>query len=117
VKETNQIEETTKRTTHDFPNAVRDLRVSSTSNPKSVAGAIAGSVRLHGDAEIVAIGAGAVNQAIKAVAVARGYMATAGCNLAVIPAFIDIQGVSDDGETKTAIKLTIVDLNSRGVRS
>ena len=80
------------------------LRVSSKSKPNSVAGAWAGVVRENGSAEIQAIGAGALNQAVKAVAIARGFVAPAGINLICIPAFTDILV---DGVEKTAIKLII----------
>ncbi|MDD2446070.1 MAG: stage V sporulation protein S [Tissierellia bacterium] len=80
------------------------LRVSSKSKPNSVAGALAGVVRENGSAEIQAIGAGALNQAVKAVAIARGFVAPAGINLICIPAFTDILV---DGVEKTAIKLII----------
>ncbi|NMB40367.1 MAG: stage V sporulation protein S [Firmicutes bacterium] len=80
------------------------LKVSSKSNPNSVAGALAGVIRERGKAEIQAIGAGAVNQAIKAVAISRGFVAPGGVDLVCVPAFIDIQ---IDGEERTAIKLII----------
>lgn len=63
------------------------LRVSSQSNPASVAGALAGLLREVDKVELRAIGAGAVNQAVKSIAVARGYVATQGMNLVCIPAF------------------------------
>ena len=69
-----------------------------------LAGALAGVVRENGSAEIQAIGAGALNQAVKAVAIARGFVAPAGINLICIPAFTDILV---DGVEKTAIKLII----------
>ena len=80
------------------------LKISSKSNPNSVAGAIAGLVKESQKAEMQAIGAGALNQAVKAVAIARGFVAPAGDNLVVIPAFNDI---SINGEQKTAIKLIV----------
>ena len=80
------------------------LKVSSKSNPNSVAGALAGVLRERGSAEIQAIGAGALNQAIKSVAIARGFVAPSGMDLVCIPAFTDIE---IDGEQKTAIKLII----------
>lgn len=80
------------------------LKVSSKSNPNSVAGAIANIFRERGNVEIQAVGAGALNQAIKAVAIARGFVAPTGKNLVCIPAFQDI---SIDGEERTAIKLII----------
>ena len=80
------------------------LKISSKSNPNSVAGAIAGLVKESNKAEMQAIGAGALNQAIKAVAIARGFVAPTGKNLVCIPAFQDI---SIDGEERTAIKIII----------
>ncbi|MDF2839602.1 MAG: stage sporulation protein [Clostridia bacterium] len=80
------------------------LKVSAKSSPNSVAGALAGVVRESGRAEIQTIGAGALNQAIKAIAIARGFVAPSGVNLVCIPAFTDI---SVDGEERTAIKLII----------
>lgn len=80
------------------------LKVSSKSNPNSVAGALANVFRSSGNVEIQAVGAGALNQAIKAVAIARGFLAPGGKNIVCIPAFTDI---SIDGEERTAIKLII----------
>lgn len=80
------------------------LKVSAKSNPNSVAGALAGTVREKGSAEIQAIGAGALNQSIKAIAIARGFLAPGGIDLICIPAFTDIV---IDGEERTAIKLIV----------
>lgn len=87
------------------------LKVSANSKPNSVAGALAASLRESMNkssdqrgVEIQAIGAGAVNQAIKAVAITRGYVAPNGIDLIVIPAFSE---VNIDGELRTAIKLII----------
>jgi stage V sporulation protein S len=80
------------------------LKVSAKSNPNSVAGALAGVIREHGKAEMQSIGAGALNQAIKALAIARGFVAPSGVDLVCIPAFVDIQ---IDGEERTGIKLII----------
>lgn len=80
------------------------LKVSAKSNPNSVAGALAGVLREKGTCEIQAIGAGALNQSIKAVAIARGFVAPSGLDLICIPAFTDIL---IDGEERTAIKLII----------
>ena len=80
------------------------LKVSAKSNPNSVAGALAGVLRERGGAELQAIGAGALNQAIKAVAIARGFVAPSGMDLICIPAFTDIV---IDGEDRTAIKLIV----------
>ena len=80
------------------------LKVSAKSNPNSVAGALAGVLREKGGAEIQAIGAGALNQAIKATAIARCFVAPGGIDLVCIPAFTDIQ---IEGEERTAIKLLV----------
>lgn len=80
------------------------LKISSKSNPNSVAGAIAGLVKESNKAEMQAIGAGALNQAVKAIAIARGYVAPTGKDLICIPAFTDIL---IDGEERTAIKLIV----------
>lgn len=80
------------------------LKVSSKSNPSKVAGAIANMYRENGTVEIQTIGAGSLNQAIKAIAIARGFVAPSGDNLVLIPAFNDI---TINGEQKTAIKLIV----------
>ena len=80
------------------------LIVSSKSNPNSVAGALAGVLREKGSAEIQAIGAGALNQAVKAIAIARGFVAPSGMDLVCVPAFTDI---NIEGDQKTAIKLIV----------
>ena len=80
------------------------LKVGSKSNPNSVAGALANLFKEKGNVEIQAIGAGALNQAIKAIAIARGFIAPSGKNLVCIPAFTDI---IIDGEERTAIKLIV----------
>ena len=80
------------------------LKVSAKSSPNSVAGALAGVLRERGGAEIQAIGAGALNQAVKSIAIARGFVAPSGIDLVCIPAFTDIQ---IDGEERTAIKLIV----------
>lgn len=80
------------------------LKVSSKSKPNSVAGALANAFKECKAVEIQAIGAGALNQAIKAIAIARGYVAPTGKDLICIPAFSDIE---IDGEERTAIKLII----------
>ncbi|GAA0723123.1 stage V sporulation protein S [Clostridium malenominatum] len=80
------------------------LKVSAKSSPNKVAGALAGVLREKGGAEIQAIGAGALNQAIKSVAIARGFVAPSGIDLVCIPAFTDIE---IDGEERTAIKLIV----------
>ena len=80
------------------------LKVSSKSKPNSVAGALANAFKTREAVEIQAIGAGALNQAIKAIAIARGFVAPSGKNLVCIPAFTDIM---IDGDERTAIKLIV----------
>src|SRR5579884_3946820 len=83
---------------------VEVLKVSATSKPVAVAGAIAGVIRNHGRVEVQAIGAGAINQAIKAIAISRGYVAPGGIDIVCVPSFIDI---SIDGEERTGIRLLV----------
>jgi len=80
------------------------LKVSSKSKPNSVAGALANAFREKQTVEIQAVGAGSLNQAVKAIAIARGYVAPTGKDLICIPAFSDIM---IDGEERTAIKLIV----------
>ena len=80
------------------------LKISSKSNPNSVAGAIAGLVKESQKAEMQAIGAGALNQAVKAVAIARGFVAPSGVDLVCVTAFAEVQV---EGEERTGIKLII----------
>lgn len=80
------------------------LKVSSKSNPSSVAGALAGVLREKGSAELQVIGAGALNQAVKAIAIARGFVAPSGFDLICVPAFTDIE---INGEERTAIRLIV----------
>jgi stage V sporulation protein S len=80
------------------------LKVSSKSKPNSVAGAIAGIIRAENKVQIQTIGAGALNQTIKGIAIARGYIAPTGQELVCIPFFRDIEV---NGETKTAIVITV----------
>ncbi|HHX10286.1 MAG: stage V sporulation protein S [Firmicutes bacterium] len=88
--------------------SVEVLKVSSKSSPNAVAGALAGVIRERGYAEIQGIGAGAINQAIKAVAIARGFVAPSGVDLVCVPAFTDI---TIDGQERTAIKLIVTSRN------
>lgn len=80
------------------------LKVSSSSQPKSVAGALAAVLREQGSAEVQAVGAGAVNQAVKAIAITRGFVAPNGIDLITIPAFAEIE---IEGEERTAIKFIV----------
>lgn len=82
------------------------LKISTKSNPNSVAGAIAGLIKEQGKVEMQTIGAGALNQAIKAIAIARGFVAPIGINLICIPSFV---GVEIDDEERSAIKLIVRD--------
>ena len=82
------------------------LRVSSHSDPNATAGAIANGVREIGEAEIEVIGPRAVNQAVKAIAIARGYVASSGADLYCVPSFTNIQ-VGETEHTKTAIHFAI----------
>lgn len=80
------------------------LKVRSGSDPNKVAGALAGTIREQRRAEIQTIGAGALNQAVKAIAIARGYLAPSGIDLWCYPAFVDI---NIDGAERTGIKLFV----------
>lgn len=80
------------------------LKVSTKSSPNSVAGALAAIIKEKNVVEIQAVGAGAINQAVKAIAIARGFVAPSGKDIVCIPAFTDIQ---IDGENRTAIKLIV----------
>ena len=83
---------------------MEELKVSSKSDPKAVAGALAAVIREEKKAELQAVGAGAVNQTIKAIAISRGYVAPNGMDLIMIPAFAEIE---IDGEERTAIKFFV----------
>ena len=80
------------------------IKVSATSRTSAVAGAIAGVVREHHRAEVQAIGAGAVNQAVKALVVATGYLRLDGIHVSCVPEFAD---VTIEDKVRTAIKLVI----------
>jgi stage V sporulation protein S len=80
------------------------IKVSSTSRTSAVAGAIAGVIREHKYAEVQAIGAGAVNQAVKATAIARGYLLEDGIDVICMPEFTS---VDIDGKERTAIRLVV----------
>lgn len=80
------------------------IKVSATSRTSAVAGAIAGVFRENQHAEVQAIGASAVNQAVKALALARGYLAEDGYQIVTVPEFVD---VDIDGKVRTAIRFTV----------
>ena len=90
-------------TAHDAPES-GCLKVSSKSSPASVAGAIAGMIKDGVPVEIQAVGAGAVNQAVKAIAISRGFLSPVGIEIACIPSFADIV---IDGEYRTAIRFAV----------
>jgi stage V sporulation protein S len=71
---------------------------------------MAGVIRQAGTVEVQVVGAGALNQAVKALAIARGYVAPAGIDLVCVPTFADIE---IDGERRTAIRLCIEDRERR----
>lgn len=91
-------------TSHEHHDTVDIIKVSARSRSIAVAGAIAGVVREHGRADVQAIGAGAVNQAIKAVAIARGYLQEDGINVITIPYFTDIE---IEGQERTAVRMVV----------
>jgi len=80
------------------------IKVSANSRTSAVAGAIAGVVREHKRAEVQAIGAGAVNQAVKALVLATGYLKNDGLDIVCVPEFAD---VTIDDKVRTAIKLVV----------
>jgi len=80
------------------------LKVSSKSKPQAVAAALAAVIKQGNKAEVQAIGAGAINQAVKAIAIARGYLAPLGYEIVTIPAFTEVQINSD---IRTAIKFIV----------
>lgn len=88
------------------------LKVSTKSSPNAVAGALAGVLKERSFVEMQSIGAGALNQAIKAVAIARGFVAPSGVDLVCTPSFAEIQ---INGEVRTAIKLIIEKRQTCGV--
>jgi stage V sporulation protein S len=80
------------------------LKVSADSKPKAVAGALAAVLREKGSVEVQAVGAGAVNQAVKAIAITRGFVAPNGIDLIAIPAFTKVE---IEGEERTAIRFLV----------
>ncbi len=80
------------------------IKVSAKSRSTSVAGAIAGVVRENGRAEVQAIGAGAVNQAIKAVAIAKGYLTLDEIDVICVPSFVEVE---IDGQERTALRFLV----------
>ena len=100
------------RSTTETKPSIGCLKVSSKSSPASVAGAIAGMIKDGASVEIQAVGAGAVNQAVKAVAISRGFLSPVGIEICCIPSFADIV---IDGEYRTAIRFACLLYTSRCV--
>ncbi len=96
--------ENTYITLNDENTDITTLKVSSKSSPASVAGAIAGMIKDGNPVELQSVGAGAVNQAVKAIAISRGFLAPIGIEIVCIPSFADIV---IDGEYRTAIRFTV----------
>ena len=92
------------KTMHDKTDKSEIIKVSAQSRSTAVAGAIAGIIREHGRVDVQAIGAGAVNQAMKAAAIARGYLLLDGINAIIIPSFSD---VIIEGAERTAVRMSI----------
>ena len=84
---------------------MQTLRVSAKSKPNTVAGAIAGVIREEGEVEVQTVGAAALNQAIKAIAIARGFLIASGTDLMCVPSFSEIL---IDGNERTAIRLLVI---------
>ncbi len=82
------------------------IKVSANSRTAAVAGAIAGVMREHHLAEVQSIGAGAVNQSIKAIILAKGYLENDGIDIVCVPEFVDVE---IEGKVRTAIKMVVFD--------
>lgn len=89
--------------TSEYP-VVDVIKVSARSRSTAVAGAIAGVIREHRHAEVQAIGAGAVNQAVKAMAIARGYLAEDGIDVVFVPCFTEVDIA---GQERTALRFVV----------
>ena len=81
------------------------VRVAANSRSTAVAGAIAGIVREQGNVDVQAIGAGAVNQAVKAIAIARGYLELDNITIYCVPTFSEVM---IDGKERTAVRLSVI---------
>jgi len=91
-------------TKHNEPGHIDIIKVAAHSRTSAVAGAIAGVFRDHQHVDVQAIGASAVNQAVKAMALARGYLDEDGYNIICIPKFVDVE---IDNKVRTAIRFTV----------
>ncbi len=83
---------------------IEQMKVASSSSPTSVAGAISSIIRNQDFLDVDTVGAGSLNQAIKAIAIARGYLVPSGIDLVVLPSFKEIE---IEGKEKTAVRLRI----------
>ena len=101
VQTTESFAETVSTNTDDGPDIIK---VSARSRSTAVAGAIAGVMRQHSFAEVQAIGAGAVNQAVKALAIARGYLERDEIDIVTTPCFTE---VDIDGQERTAVRFHV----------
>jgi len=99
-----KTKETNMDTTYMEHGHIDTIKVAAASRTSAVAGAIAGVIREHQRAEVQAIGASAVNQAVKALALAKGYLAEDGYEIVCVPNFVDVE---IDGKLRTAIKFTV----------
>ncbi len=97
-------QQTTYTNNDSAPKTVNIIKVSARSRTAAVAGAIAGVMREAHHAEVQAIGAGAVNQAVKAIVIAKGYLAEEGVHIICVPSFVD---VDIDAQERTAIRFAI----------
>lgn len=97
----NRVDYKDNRDSEDSPDVIK---VSAKSRSTAVAGAIAGVIREHGYAEVQAIGAGAVNQAVKALAISRGYLDRDEIDVVFTPQFTE---VDIDGQERTAVRFTV----------
>ncbi len=84
---------------------IEQMKVASSSNPTSVAGAISSIIRNQNYLDVDTVGAGSLNQAIKAIAIARGYLVPSGIDLYVLPSFKEIE---IEGKEKTAVRLHVI---------
>lgn len=98
IDETQENLNTAKRPMVDI------IKVSGTSRTSAVAGAIAGVMRDYQHAEVQAIGASAINQAVKAMVLAKGYLSEDGIDVIYIPEFVD---VDIDGKVRTAVRFVV----------
>jgi stage V sporulation protein S len=96
--------EATQGANEDAPKTMNIIKVSARSRTAAVAGAIAGVMREAQHAEVQAIGAGAVNQAVKAIVIAKGYLAEEGVHIVCVPSFVD---VDIEDQERTAIRFVI----------